>query len=53
MDNLQAHYTVYSQTAARTIHKRNFDAPPQLPRFIWVYPDGTREGRDSKYLVDP
>ena len=52
---IQDHYEVY-QNATRSgaiLYKVKFTAPKDLPRFIWVKPDGTWEGRDSKMLQDP
>jgi len=59
MDNafqeaLFRNYTLYSNwNPRRSLYTRNFDAPVDLPMFMWVYPNGDRVFGDSKYDVPP
>jgi hypothetical protein len=47
-------YTLYSNSnPRRTLYKRNFDAPADLPKWVWVYPNGDRVYGDSKYDLPP
>ena len=51
---LKAHYFSYAERAdlPYVIYKRGLGAPGDLPRFVWVYPDGAWEARDGKYTRD-
>jgi len=59
MDNafreaLFRNYTLYSSwNPLRKLYARNFDAPADLPRFMWVYTNGDLVFGDSKYDVPP
>lgn len=47
-------YALYSNSnPRRSLYKRNFDALTDLPRFIWVYPNGDWVCGNSKYDVPP
>jgi len=52
---IEDHYRVYANvtSSGAILYKASFTAPEDLPRFIWVKPDGTWVGRDSKMLQDP
>jgi len=51
---LDEHYEVYQETtrSGAILYKVKFTAPKDLPRFIWVNPNGSWIGRNSKMLND-